>query len=71
MKVKLLNDGIYAGLDSVKFPLIVPASEYYSEREMVVVEVKDLVIHGADARWFDGVNAIIFTVPTEAEIIDE
>lgn len=70
MKVKLLNNGGYAGLDSVKFPVIVPFSEYVPER-CVVVEVKDLIIHGADERWFDVANTILFCIPTEAEIVDE
>lgn len=61
MKVRLLNDGGYKSLKSLKFPFVVEGIRYGD-----MIEVRGDQIHLGDHR-----DVFSFVLETECEVIDE
>lgn len=70
MKIKLLNNGLYPGLEKVKFPLTVNASRS-TITSGFEVHTSELASAGGDASWVQlaSDNAFVYFSPWEVEVL--
>lgn len=71
MKIKLLNDGGYAELKDVKFPVVVDGFEYDGLEHCVGVMGSELLRIGADDEFMYDAADLSFLVGEECEFVDE
>lgn len=68
MKIKLLTDGDYVGLEDVDFPVEV---ECIGNGEIFFVPFAELVRIGGDPDWFSGAETYTFLPDSEAVIVEK
>lgn len=75
MKVKLLNDGGYLACESIQFPAVVEAKEYYGNpvAQIVFVSCDELLRVGGNAEILKDPDLadLLFYVGSECEVINE